>query len=97
MEGVIDARYSIFYIRPFSAPWWKTEFIARNRLLTGRVYLCGQRSLKNYKAEFNETWYGKYIEGVVDAHYSIFKIRSFGAPWWKIEFSARDPLLTDQT
>ena len=83
MEGVVDARYSIFKIWSFSAPWWKMEFSAKNRLRLVDLDLCGQWFLKNCKAEFNETWYHKYIEGVVDASYSIFKIQSFSAPWWK--------------
>ena len=37
-------------------------------------HLCGRRFLKNCKAEFNETWKNIYIEGVVDAYCSIFKI-----------------------
>ena len=46
---------------------------------------CGHRFLRNCTAEFNETMYNNYIEGVVTAPCLIFKIRSFGALWWKIE------------
>ena len=90
IEGVVDARYLIFKIGSFSAPWWKIEFSARNWLSHLELDLCGRRFLNNYRAEFNETWYEKYIEGVVDARYSIFKIGPFSTPWWKIEFSARN-------
>ena len=47
--------------------------------------MCGRRFLRNYTAEFKETWHNNYMEGVVDAHCSIFKIRSFSALWWNIE------------
>ena len=47
---------------------------------------CGRRFLRNYMAEFNEMCYNNYIEGVVSARCSIFKIGSFSALWWKIEF-----------
>ena len=39
-------------------------------------------------AEINDTWHNNYIEGVVNAHYSIFEIRSFKASWWKTELFA---------
>ena len=48
--------------------------------------MCGQRFHRNYLVEFNETWYNDSIEGVVNARFSIFKIGSCSAPWWKIEF-----------
>ena len=40
---------------------------------------CGCRFLRNYTAEFNETSHNNYMEGVVSARCSIFKIRSFKA------------------
>ena len=52
---------------------------------TSDFHLCGQRFLKNCMAEFNETRHNNYIEGVVDARCSIFKIGSFSALWWNTE------------
>ena len=49
------------------------------------VETCGRRFLRNCMAKFNETMRNNYVEGVVDAHCSIFKIRSFSALLWKIE------------
>ena len=46
---------------------------------------CGCRFLRIYMAEFNETWYNNYIEGVDSAQCSTLKIRSFSTLWWKIE------------
>ena len=48
--------------------------------------MCGRRFHRNCVAEFNEIWYNDSIEGVVNAHSSIFKIGSCSAPWWKIAF-----------
>ena len=49
------------------------------------MYTCARRFLRNFSAEINDTLHNNYIEGTVNAHYSIFKIGSFRAPWWKIE------------
>ena len=48
--------------------------------------MCGRGLHRNCKVEFNEVLYSASIEGVVNAHSSIFKIGSCSAPWWKIEF-----------
>ena len=50
---------------------------------------CGRRFLRNYTAEFNETSHNSYMEAVVSAHCSIFKIRSFSALWLKIELEQK--------
>ena len=40
---------------------------------------CGRRFLRNCNAKSNETMHSNYVEGVVNARCSIFKIGSFSA------------------
>ena len=47
---------------------------------------CARQFLRNCEAEFNDSSCNNCIEGVVSASCSILKIRSFRAPWLKIEF-----------
>ena len=47
--------------------------------------MCGRRFHRNCRAEFDEAWYNDSIGGVVNARFSIFKIRSFRALWKNIE------------
>ena len=69
-----------------SAPCGGTLNLSKNTDFgTSDFHLCGRRFLKNCMAEFNETRHNNYIEGVVDARCSIFKIRSFSALWWNTE------------
>ena len=43
--------------------------------------MCARRFLRNCRMDFNVAWYNTYMEGAVNAHCSIFEIRSFRATW----------------
>ena len=63
----------------------RSNFSKNTDFGTSDFHLCGRRFLKNCMAEFNETWHNNYIEGVVNARCSIFKIESFSTLWWEIK------------
>ena len=72
--------FVLFKKSDHSAPSGGTLNLSKNSDFgTSYFHLCGGRFLKNCMAEFNETRHNNYIEGVVDALCSIFKIRSFSA------------------
>ena len=52
--------------------------MAKCGFLTSDFNLCGRRFLQNRAAEFNESRHSNYLEGVDDAHCSIFKIGPSG-------------------
>ena len=85
IEGVVKAHCSIFKTGSFSAPDGSLNFSKNAEFDCSDYHLCGQWFLKNCLAEFNEIWHNNYIEGVVDARCSIFKIGSFSALWWNME------------
>ena len=43
--------------------------------------MCARRFLRNCWMDFDMVWYNNYIEGVVNAHGSVFEIGSFRATW----------------
>ena len=49
--------------------------------------MCGLRFYRNYRAEFNETWYNYSMEGVVEARSSIFKLGHAAPPGGRLHFS----------
>ena len=70
-----------FFKLDHSAPsGGRSNFSKITDFATSYFHLCGKRFLKTCRAEFNETWYNNYIEGIVNAHCLISKIGSFSAP-----------------
>ena len=85
IEGVVD-NIVRFLKADHSAPSGGTLNFSKNTDFgTSDFHLCGRRFLNNCTAEFNQTSHNYYMEGVVDARCSIFKIGSFSSLWWNTE------------
>ena len=54
IEGVVNARSSIFKVGSCSTPWWKIAFSKNTEFDCSDLDMCGLRFHRNCEAEFNE-------------------------------------------